>query len=155
MDNPNPFAVAVEWGRERLEGLRDDLAEAYRTLSFYQLEHGYESKVEGAQREFDRAEASLAATRDALALFERLAAVEVEIRVQGGEFHSRVFAEARKTTEPTAYAPSLLHVWQPEDHDQVEVEVAAHVAALAECRRRNTLAAERAEADEAEGGVES
>lgn len=50
--------------------------------------------------------------------------------------HMRIFAEASKDFFEF-YAPSLLHVWQPEDHDQAEVEAVAHLAAALECRRRN------------------
>lgn len=75
--------------------------------------------------------------RGALAWAERMATIMVKASEQGGLVDPRIFAEAWKTSKPTAYAASLLHVWQPEDADQAEVEAVAHLAAAAECRLRN------------------
>jgi hypothetical protein len=109
----NPFAVAVEALKERLHAL-ENYAVSLRDV-----------------------EATLADTRAALAVFDRLASVEVAIEKQGGVVEPRVFVLARIPRQHRAegfYGASLLHVWQPEDHDQAEVEAVAHIIAAIECR---------------------
>jgi hypothetical protein len=105
-------------------GLKEMLAEAVAGISCMIGEH--ETNTD-----------DMASSKAALSYFERLAALEVQVQAQGYPVEPRFFAEVWKTTQPTAYGASLLHVWQPEDHDQAEVEAVAHLAAAIECRRRN------------------
>lgn len=134
MSAANPFAVAVEALGERFERLLDDRRDALHVAEIYSENRAV---VEGQAVIAADALERLHVTRAALAVFERLAAFEVQVQEQGGTVEHRFFAEVWKTTQPTAYAASLLNVWQPEDADQAEVEAVAHLAAAIECRRRN------------------
>jgi hypothetical protein len=115
----NPFAVA---------------AEALRLHSSYQQRAIDACVVAGTTDPASERE-TLGEIKAALAVFERLAAVDVTLSEQDGIVEPRVFVEAR--SGPRFYGVSLLHVWQDEDHSQAEVEAVVHIIAALECRRRN------------------
>lgn len=138
-DTTNPFAVAVEALRVRERHLHNAMRVTEDHFS-----------PEAAQEYGVR----LTATRDALALFERLAAVEVEVKQTSP---TAVVCQAYYDDGgmTCAYGQRLMYnseertvSLQPAEYAEAGMVAMAHAAQ--ECRRRNTLAAERAEAEETE-----
>jgi hypothetical protein len=121
----NPFAIAVEALREREESLTDNYRDALHVAEIYSENKAVvESQTEIAAWFLER----LADTRAALAVFERLAAIEVKFL----EFPAMSEAFATAESPPVSVSGSIPGM--PEAH---EAKAACHLRLALECRRRN------------------
>lgn len=137
MDSVNIFAEAVSWGRDKVEWLEQQLEDWTETLASHKQKADRQQHVTVAEGQVESLTADLSRARSVLAMLDQLAVYRVSIGSGPENPAEMAYVRVSRGEKPSTTVTILSTGagWMPACASYASI--AADIAALAECRRRN------------------